>query len=128
MNEDMCVKIVGSSLLTCCDSGECKGCKPAWQRTIVVSDTEGVVGIWFPVCGLRNDALKKMAKSKHGLLIENNTGVWYLSKKMAYDVAGTASDRAHIDRVAALVEKEYREQLAKKEGNACAEDQRNEPS
>lgn len=109
MNEDMSAKVVGSSLLTCCDSADCKGCRPAWQRTILVTDSDGSIGIWFPVVGMNNDALRKMAKSKQGLLVENNTGVWYMSKKMAYEVANSAKGLAHIDRISALVLKEYQE-------------------
>jgi hypothetical protein len=127
MNESLCVKVVKQVTLNCCNEDKkCEVCKPVWQRTLILSESgDGILknySLWFPVHGMTNDTLKKMAKSKNGLLIDHQSGVWYADEDMALSVAVNDTERKIINEISAMVKDAYDKEIEKKDGAACEEE------
>lgn len=107
MNEDLKVMIKKHVTLACCNEDKkCEVCKPIWQRTLILDDS---LSFWFPVIGMTNKVLKKLAKSELGLLVENNTGVWYVQEQMALEVAATKKEAQVIKEICDLIRSKYKE-------------------
>ena len=79
MNEFKNENVVSLAQLCCTPDKKCETCTPEWRRSVII---DGNKIVWFPVQRITNEELKVMADSQGGLVINQETGVWWIDEEM----------------------------------------------
>lgn len=109
MNEDVKCIVRSSVLLGCCPEDKpCGNCSPIWQRTIVIDDT---ISCWFPIIGITNKVLKKIAKSENGMLIDRSNGTWYVDERLALEICDDKKAQDNLLEMLNKVKEKYNSSL-----------------